>query len=135
MQCSSVNYANKVNIQYKTVKWLNFLHLDLFILFLNFPANDLGQIDKNIQALEFEIPLVSMVAAMCDKLGDCVLNDPKQSLNFVKLTLERCSLKSNEMKNEEKIGDDEFQNETLSMALGILSLVITNMKGVCCSVF
>ena len=67
-----------------------------------------------------------MIAAMCDKLDNEALTSPKQVLSFVKVTLERCCVAASAMAETDNGLNDEFRSETLSMALGILSLVLTS---------
>eukprot|EP00794_Sanderia_malayensis_P012320 gene12320-13591_t len=113
-----------------------FVHLLQHLTSLSHPQEQINSdsskalliIDADISRLKYQIPLVSMIAAMCDKLGNEVLKEPEQLLEFVKLNLQRCCSETLSNSDDYVIDEnnDTMKEETVSMSLGIMSLIIAN---------
>ena len=73
------------------------------------------------------IPTVAMVAAICDKFGDAVLNDRKEIMAFIRVTMQFC------LNFDCKEESYNLEIEMLSISLAVLSLML-NAK-VCITFF
>ena len=71
--------------------------------------------------LKESIPTVAMVAAICDKFGDAVLNDRKEIMAFIRVTMECC------LNFDCKEESYDLEMEMLSISLAVLSLML-NVK-------
>ena len=82
-----------------------------------------------IKTLKYHIPIVSMIAAMCDQYGNDVIKEPKHVISFIKVSLQCCCVVDKD--GGDIVSDDAFKSETLQMALTILSMIVGSAKEVC----
>jgi len=78
----------------------------------------LSHIDKMVLHFKESIPTVAMSAAICDKFGDAVLNDRKEIMAFIRVTMQFC------LNFDCKEESYNLEIEMLSISLAVLSLML-----------
>ncbi|KAL4235452.1 Transport and Golgi organization protein 6 [Mactra antiquata] len=66
--------------------------------------------------------LLNLLASLCEKLGPSCIKNAQHTVDFIKVTLERC------IQVCKSTDDDElevFENETVSMAIGLITALMT----------
>ena len=82
-----------------------------------------------IKTLKYHIPIFSMISAMCDQYGNDVIQEPKHVISFIKVSLQCCCVVDKD--GGDIVSGDAFKNETLQMALTMLSMIVGSAKEVC----
>ncbi|XP_033117179.1 transport and Golgi organization protein 6 homolog [Anneissia japonica] len=91
----------------------------------------ISQSDK-LHSIQHALVVLNLVAKMCEEMGPAILKNKVQMIAFVEATLQRaCNSMAGDGEDEEcQDKSTMFEDETLSMALGLLTLIVADIKHV-----
>ncbi|XP_071959551.1 transport and Golgi organization protein 6 homolog [Antedon mediterranea] len=88
---------------------------------------EIDQSDK-LHNIQHALVVLNLVAKICDEMGPDVLENKKQMIAFIEATLQRVCKGMERTRSQENSA--MFEDETLSMALGLLGLIVADIKQV-----
>jgi len=100
-------------------------------------SQPLREVDSTISHLMYMISLTSLLAAFLDRFGDTILQNTRQIINFINSILKRYSSQMTPKKSIDELlsmnslridshEEDDFYQQTLNLALMLLSTLVAN---------
>ena len=109
-------------------------------------SQPLREVDSTISHLMYMISLTSLLAAFLDRFGDTILQNTRQIINFINSILKRYSSQMTPKKSiDESLSmnslridsheEDDFYQQTLNLALMLLSTLVANEQVLCLDLY